>query len=178
LKHPFREADVKRAAALLLTLICAIVAIRSNRISLRKSTGSTASASGATPPAAASSAPSSLPTAAPAQTDNSEIARAFSSHARDVRVDGEGTVARVLPDDTQGGRHQRFLVNLPSGQSVLIVHNIDIAPRVENLRVGDDIQFEGEYIWNDKGGLVHWTHHDPAARHKTGWIKYAGRTYQ
>lgn len=111
-------------------------------------------------------------------SDDATIARAFATHARDVRVDGDGVVARVLPDDNQGDRHQRFLVRLPSGQSVLIVHNIDIAPRVQNLRVGDAIQFEGEYVWNDKGGLVHWTHHDPAARHRTGWIKYGGRTYQ
>ena len=95
-----------------------------------------------------------------------------------VRVDGDGVVSRVLPDDNQGDRHQRFLVQLPSGQSILIVHNIDIAPRVQNLRVGNAIQFEGEYVWNDKGGLVHWTHHDPAGRHRTGWLKYGGRTYQ
>ena len=110
--------------------------------------------------------------------DNGSIARAFATHARDVRVDGDGVVSRVLPDDNQGDRHQRFLVQLPSGQTILIAHNIDIAPRVENLRIGDEIAFEGEYVWNAQGGVVHWTHHDPSARHKTGWLRHAGRLYR
>ena len=111
-------------------------------------------------------------------SDNAAIMRAFQNHARDVRVDGSGSVSRVLADDNQGERHQRFLVHLPTGQTVLIVHNIDIAPRVDNLRVGDEIEFEGEYVWNDQGGLVHWTHRDPAQRHRAGWVKHAGHVYQ
>ena len=114
----------------------------------------------------------------PSLSDNAAIARAFANHARDVRVDGSGSVSRVLSDDNQGERHQRFLVLLPTGQSILIVHNIDIAPRVDNLRVGDEIEFEGEYVWNDRGGLVHWTHHDPSNRHRPGWVKHAGHVYQ
>ncbi len=114
----------------------------------------------------------------PSLSDNAAIARAFANHARDVRVDGSGSVSRVLSDDNQGERHQRFLVLLPTGQSILIVHNIDIAPRVDNLRVGDEIEFEGEYVWNDRGGLVHWTHHDPSSRHRPGWVKHAGHVYQ
>jgi hypothetical protein len=58
------------------------------------------------------------------------------------------------------------------------VHNIDIAPRVDNLRTGDSIRFYGEYVWNAQGGLVHWTHHDPEGRHMAGWLKYKERTYQ
>jgi uncharacterized protein DUF3465 len=118
------------------------------------------------------------PTPTPSLSDNAAIMRAFEKHARDVRVDGSGSVSRVLADDNQGERHQRFLVHLPTGQSVLIVHNIDIAPRVDHLRVGDEIEFEGEYVWNDRGGLVHWTHHDPAQRHRPGWVKHAGHVYQ
>ena len=114
----------------------------------------------------------------PSVSDNASIARAFANRAQDLRVDGEGVVSRLLPDDNHGDRHQRFLVRLPSGQMVLIVHNIAIAPRIQNLRVGGEVTFEGEYIWNDKGGLVHWTHHDPSGRHKEGWIKYSGRTYR
>jgi hypothetical protein len=134
-------------------------------------------------PRAVAAAPSpALPrasaTTTPSLSDNAAIARAFASHARDVRVDGSGSVSRVLPDDRQGQPHQRFLVRLPTGQSILIVHNIDIAPRIENLRVGDEIEFEGEYVWNDQGGLVHWTHHDPSRRHRPGWVKHAGHVYQ
>lgn len=132
------------------------------------------------PRAASASAAPALPraTETPSLSDNAAIMRAFTNRARDIRVDGSGSVSRVLPDDTQGGRHQRFLVLLPTGQSVLIVHNIDVAPRVENLRVGDEVEFEGEYVWNSQGGLVHWTHHDPASRHRPGWVKHAGHVYQ
>lgn len=132
------------------------------------------------PKAVAAAAAPALPraTPAPSLSDNAAIARAFANHARDIRVDGSGSVSRVLSDDNQGERHQRFLVLLPTGQSILIVHNIDIAPRVDNLRVGDEIEFEGEYVWNERGGLVHWTHHDPSRRHRPGWVKHAGHVYQ
>lgn len=84
----------------------------------------------------------------------------------------------MLPDDREGERHQRFVVRLPSGTTVLIAHNIDIAPRVEGLKSGAPIVFEGEYAWNAQGGVVHWTHHDPSGRHKAGFVKYDGHVYQ
>ena len=85
---------------------------------------------------------------------------------------------RILPDDNQGQRHQRFIVRLDSGQTILIAHNIDLAPRVEPLREGDGVEFSGEYEPNAKGGVVHWTHHYPAGRHPAGWIRHDGRTFQ
>jgi len=91
---------------------------------------------------------------------------------------GRGVIARVLKDDTQGSRHQRFVLRLPNGQTVLIAYNYDLAPRIEGLRSGGQVEFEGEYEWNPQGGVVHWMHHDPARRHRPGWILYAGRTYQ
>jgi hypothetical protein len=94
------------------------------------------------------------------------------------QVELEGTVVRVLPDDTSGSRHQRFIVRLPSGQTVLIAHNIDIAPRVDGIAAGDAVQFSGEFEENDKGGVVHWTHHDPSGRHPDGFIVHRGRTYR
>ena len=69
-------------------------------------------------------------------------------------------------------------MRLASGRTILIAHNIDLAPRVESVREGAPISFYGEYEWNNKGGVVHWTHRDPSGRHRAGWIRYAGRTYQ
>ena len=102
--------------------------------------------------------------------DDSAIGRAFASGASNIQVEGEGTVTRVLPDDLNGSRHQRFIVQLASGQTLLIAHNIDIAPRIDGLQVGDSVSFNGEYVWNEKGGVIHWTHHDPQGRHVAGWI--------
>ncbi len=94
------------------------------------------------------------------------------------RFSGSGRVSRILSDDKIGSRHQRFILTLASGQTILIAHNIDIAPRVPSLRNGDTIYFNGVYERNLKGGVVHWTHHDPSGRHAAGWLKKNSRTYQ
>ncbi len=106
------------------------------------------------------------------------LASAFENQQSDVPVTGEGRVIRILGDDTLGDRHQRFILELDSGQSLLIAHNIDVAPRIDSLRAGDTVAFSGMYEWNDKGGVVHWTHHDPQGQHEAGWIRHQGRTYQ
>jgi Protein of unknown function (DUF3465) len=110
--------------------------------------------------------------------DDSPIGRAFKNGTSNVQVEGEGVVTRILTDDLTGSRHQRFIVGLASGQTVLIAHNIDIAPRIAGLQIGDSVSFYGEYVWNEKGGSIHWTHHDPDGKHVTGWVKHNGRTYQ
>ena len=110
--------------------------------------------------------------------DDSTIGRAFESGASNIQVEGEGVVTRILSDDLSGSRHQRFVVRLTSGQTVLVTHNIDIAPRIGALRAGDSIRFYGEYVWNEEGGVLHWTHRDPEGRHAAGWLKHNGRTYQ
>lgn len=93
-------------------------------------------------------------------------------------VTGSGTVIHLLRDDTEGERHQRILLRLPAGGTLLIAHNIDLAPRVEPLHPGDTLEFHGEYVWNQKGGVVHWTHRDPSGRHEAGWLRHDGRTFQ
>lgn len=96
----------------------------------------------------------------------------------DVQIEVSGTVTRLLADDNEGSQHQRFIIELASGQTLLIVHNIDLAPRIDDISEGDEVRVYGEYIWNDKGGLIHWTHHDPANRHPHGWIRHQDRLYQ
>lgn len=113
-----------------------------------------------------------------AVADGSSIGRAFKNRTSNVQVEGAGVVTRVLADDNNGSKHQRFIIRLASGHTLLIAHNIDIAPRVADLQSGDSVGFYGEYVWNEKGGLVHWTHHDPQGKHVAGWIKHKGKTYQ
>jgi len=107
-----------------------------------------------------------------------DIATAFKNHSSNVQVEGEGIVIKVLPDDIEKPRHQRFLLRLASGQTVLVAHNIDLAPRVDGLREGDQVAFKGEYEWNDKGGVVHQTHRDPSGRRIAGWLRHQGKVYQ
>jgi hypothetical protein len=113
-----------------------------------------------------------------AEDGDAVLARAFAEQLSNLQVAGVGTVTKLLKDDRDGRRHQRFILRLASGQSVLIAHNIDLAPRIESLRMGDTVEFFGEYEWNAKGGVIHWTHHDPQGRHPGGWLRHDGRTYQ
>ena len=106
------------------------------------------------------------------------ISSAYQAQQSGVQVGGEGVVDRVLSDDDDGSRHQRFILRLASGQTLLIAHNIDIAPRIEALRSGDRVAFYGQYEWNAEGGVMHWTHHDPDGQHVSGWLKYNGMVYQ
>lgn len=110
-------------------------------------------------------------------TSDQQLTNVFEKRQSDVQVGGAGVVIHLLPDDTKGSQHQRFLMKLSSGQKLLIAHNIDLAPRIEALRKGDTVEFYGEYEWNAKGGVVHWTHRDPRGRHKHGWLKHNGVTY-
>ncbi len=121
-----------------------------------------------------------LPETLSDRTENSGdvLQAAFTSRRTNLQVKGTGVVYRILPDDLNGSRHQRFLIRTASGQSVLIAHNIDLAQKIHSLKTGDTIVFYGEYEWNPKGGVIHWTHHDPQGRHVDGWLKHRGITYQ
>ena len=105
------------------------------------------------------------------------IDQAFRDHRSDVLVETGGRVIKAPPDDNEGSRHQRFIVRLANQRTVLIAHNIDLAPRVP-LRKGDELSFKGEYEWNERGGVVHWTHKDPRKRHAGGWIRHKGKVYE
>ncbi len=72
----------------------------------------------------------------------------------------------ILSDDLNGSRHQRFIIELKSKQTLLIAHNIDLAPRIDELAL------------NDQGGVIHWTHHDPDKIHIDGWILHNNNIYQ
>ncbi len=109
---------------------------------------------------------------------DSTIQNAFNNRQSDLQVQGVGVVTRILSDDLEGSRHQKFILRLGTGQTLLVSHNIDLAPRVNGLMVGDTVEFYGEYEWNPKGGVIHWTHHDPNNYHVGGWLKHSGRTYE
>ncbi|BFM13294.1 DUF3465 domain-containing protein [Simiduia litorea] len=110
--------------------------------------------------------------------DSNTVKNAYENRHSNVQVKGSGTVIRILPDDNEGSRHQKFILQLSSGQTLLVAHNIDLAPRINSISNGDSVLFYGEYEWNSKGGVIHWTHHDPNGRHVGGWLKHNGRTYQ
>lgn len=108
----------------------------------------------------------------------SSVDEAFQNGASDVVLEFSGDVARLLPDDRDGSRHQRFIVETQSGLTVLVAHNFDLAPRIDDIAIGQPITVKGEYEWNAQGGVIHWTHRDPQGRHEGGWIQYKGQRYE
>lgn len=125
--------------------------------------------------------PAAPPDVVGQETQNSAsevINRAWRDRAYDVAVVGYGTVTRVLSDDNDGSRHQRFVLDVQAERTVLVAHNIDLAPRLDDLAIGDRVDFKGVYEWNDRGGVIHWTHHDPQNRRPGGWLKHNGKTYR
>ncbi len=91
-------------------------------------------------------------------------------------IENTGFVRRIIPDDHHGARHQRFVVEVPGGQTLLIAHNIDIAKRVP-VGLGDRIRFRGLFEDNNQGGVVHWTHRDPHGSDEDGWVRFRARVY-
>lgn len=139
--------------------------------------------------------PSHLPSAEPSPATPPAAAAATSSHKaadysqtieriRQSATDPnakfwttlQGTVSKLLKDDREGDRHQRFLIAIAPDITLLVAHNIDLAARVP-VETGQTVTVSGEYVWNNKGGVMHWTHHDPQGR-RGGWIEYGGKRYE
>jgi hypothetical protein len=111
-----------------------------------------------------------------------ELAAAWSAGRSNVEVEDHGIVRRVLGTRvTRGGAHEGFLVDVPGngGRSItiLIEDNVDLTGPIPVTR-GDAVRFRGVYVYNQRGGLVHWTHRDPRLRHISGYIEVNGRLYQ
>ena len=116
---------------------------------------------------------------APAASGNAAVERDYAEQRSTVEVTADGAVTRVLADDSgPSGTHQRFIIRLAgSAQTVLIENNVTIGERAPVVP-GDNVIVHGEYVWNDQGGLIHFTHHDPAPAHEGGWIELRGVRYQ
>ena len=102
----------------------------------------------------------------------------FTTFKANRQAQGNGVVKKVLQDDTEGSRHQKFILEDRAGNTLLVTHNIDLAPRIAGLKEGDRVDFCGEFFTNDQGGGVHWTHKDPDRRHVGGWLRHNGRVYE
>ncbi len=108
-----------------------------------------------------------------------KIARAFRNKQSDMIVTTRAKVVHLLPDDNVGIKHQNFLVEIGFGRDLTlkVSHNTDLAPAMP-LRKGDFVEIKGEYEYTEKGGVLHWTHHDPRKRREGGYIKLGDQIYQ
>jgi hypothetical protein len=113
----------------------------------------------------------------PREADEAAIRALIDNEVSGEMVELRAEVVKLLPDDTDGARHQRLLLKLATGGTVLVSHNIDLAERVP-AEEGDWLTVFGQYEWNEKGGVLHWTHHDPQNWREGGWIEHDGVRYE
>ena len=109
--------------------------------------------------------------------DLAALHQAIAERAHDRWLQGRALVRKTLADDNDGSRHQRFLLDVGGGRTVLVAHNIDLAARAP-VAAGTLVGFRGAFIHNDKGGVLHWTHRDPSGRKPGGWLEVDGRRYE
>lgn len=111
------------------------------------------------------------------RADDSQLVQAVNNRRQLNFVEGgDLVVTKVLPDDTQGSEHQKWVVRLSSGKTLLAVYNLDMCERVP-LQEGDHIAMGGQFIWTNQGGLLHWLHRDPRGHRPDGYVFLNGKYY-
>jgi len=74
--------------------------------------------------------------------------------------------------------HRADLERVTRAEPEAFFQSRDPADRLTALDRGDTVEFYGEYEWTSAGGVIHWTHRDPARRHVAGWLKHEGKRVQ
>lgn len=130
-----------------------------------------------TPPileAPAPTTPKPKPAPARAPDDGAQaLLQAHRAQRSGVWMEVEGEVERTLSDDDEGDRHQRFIIRVGE-LTVLVAHNIDLAERAP-VKAGARVRVRGRYEYNDRGGVLHWTHRDPKGKQQGGFILVGDR---
>lgn len=116
--------------------------------------------------------------ASPSQPDDAAIVQAQAAQAQKVELTVTAPVLKLLREENYREPHQRFLLSLSNGTTVLVANDLKYGTYVPNLRPGALLRLHGEYIWNEKGGVLHWTHLSDEPRHESGYIDYNGWRYQ
>jgi hypothetical protein len=109
--------------------------------------------------------------------DDRDLTEAQNERRNNFEVTATVRVEKLLPDDREGLQHQRFLIALSNGTTVLVANDLHYGERVP-ISEGDLIRLRGEYVWNERGGVMHWTHRSDEPRHEGGWIELNGHRYQ
>ena len=105
--------------------------------------------------------------------DQTTVEEAFKTKQDKVLVETRGLVTKVLDDDIEGTPHQRFILTANSGQTVLVLNNLERSYRLP-VKDRQHVEVRGQYRWNRHGGLIHETNHDDRTPHQDGWIILTG----
>lgn len=117
-----------------------------------------------------------------ASADNAAIYDAWRSNRSHLEVTAEGSVARRLGTRVgRSGTHEGFLLHLTGaagrGLTVRVEDNVDITGPIP-LTEGAEVEVRGEYIFDRRGGIIHYTHRDPRGRHSAGYVRVNDKFYQ
>ncbi len=121
--------------------------------------------------------------AAPTDTSsNGAVYDAWRFHRSRVEVTANGAIARIFgAREGPSGTHLGFLLHLAGseghGLTVRVEDNLDLTGPIP-LDEGEAAIVRGEYIYDSRGGLIHYTHRDPRGRHDAGYVQAGGRIYQ
>lgn len=108
---------------------------------------------------------------------DAQIVSAVESHKRQNFVEGaDMEVVQVLPDDTAGNQHQKWVVRLSNGKTMQAVYNSDMCPHVP-VQVSDRVAMGGMFLWTNVGPMLHWLHHDPRGNRPDGYVMLNGVFY-
>jgi len=113
----------------------------------------------------------------PSGSGDSAIVNAIQAHRNVDFVEGSGmVVVKLLPDDTNGAQHQKWIVRLSNGLTMQAVYNTDMCEHVP-LNVGDVVSMGGQFIMTNQGPLLHWLHYDPRQNRPDGYVEVNGKDY-
>ena len=101
---------------------------------------------------------------------------AYRYHQTGMMAEVTGTVARILVDDKDDPRNQKFIIRMTNGQSLLVLHDQVSGDRVP-VKVNDTVLVRGEYQWTETGGTLRFTQRDYSPRRMHGWIEHQGQRY-
>lgn len=112
---------------------------------------------------------------------NAAVYDAWQNGRSRLEVTATGKITRLFGIRAgPSGLHEGFLVRLSGaaghGLTVRVEDNVDITGLIP-LSAGENVEVRGEYIYDESGGLIHFTHHDPRGRHAGGYVRVRDKVY-
>lgn len=104
------------------------------------------------------------------------LADAYLNNESGMVAEVQGRITRLIMDQADGAREQKFVILGVSGQSLLVTHDLSRSERIP-VAVGDTVMVRGEYVWTEPGGMLEWTTRDIGSGDRHGWVEHKGKRY-
>jgi hypothetical protein len=114
----------------------------------------------------------------PVVPDDKDLVKANKLQRREHFVEAKNLkVVKILPPDTKGLPHQKFVIQLSDTRLVSVVSNLKLCEKIP-VEINDIVSVGGEYLPTGKfSGLVHWTHFDPEKKRPHGYIAMGDKLF-